>query len=128
MPPQQGAAEQPLVMVVENDGDVREIVAEVLSMRGVRALLAEHGAAALEQLSRGARPRVILLDLTMPVMDGWTFLDVKERTPDIAGIPVVVMSALPTDAMERDRRWSGVMQKPVSLDQLLATVERYARA
>lgn len=121
-------SDERLVMVVENDADVREIVAEVLAARGFRALVAEHGADALAQLSLGARPDVILLDLKMPVMDGWAFLDVKARIPEIAAIPVVAMSAMPSEVVSGDARCAGVMKKPVSLDQLLETIQRFSGA
>jgi CheY-like chemotaxis protein len=114
------------VLLVENDPDVREIVHEVLAARGIRTLAAAHGREALEQLARtGWRPDLILLDLTMPVMSGWEFLDAKALDPTIASIPVVVMSAMAGLEPARAGRWIDVVRKPVRLETLLALIRRH---
>ena len=116
------------VLLVENDPDVREIVHEVLASRGIRMIAAAHGREALEQLAHApARPDLILLDLTMPVMSGWEFLDAKAQDPAIASIPVVVMSAM-SEIEQARGRWIDVVRKPVRLETLLALIHRHTPA
>lgn len=117
------------VLVVENDADVREVVFEVLDGRGFHTLTAEHGREALDVLRRTPdRPGLILLDLTMPVMSGWELLEVLRADPALAGIPVVVMSAVGELGRGATGPWDGVLRKPVTLEDLIATVERYCGA
>lgn len=112
-------------MIVEDDRAVRETIQDVLEGDGFRVTQAANGREALDHLRRGL-PRVILLDLMMPVMDGWQFRDELQRDPTYASIPVVVMSA---DAgLERKvarMEAAAVLQKPVTLDRLLETVRRF---
>jgi CheY-like chemotaxis protein len=115
------------VLIVENDPDVREIVGEILGARGVLMMTAANGRDALEQLAVAkVRPDLILLDLTMPVMNGWDFLEAKAADPAIATIPVIVMSAA-QDLEPARGRWVDVMRKPVRLETLYATIERHAQ-
>ena len=81
------------VLIVEDDRDVRLSLAEVLAEEGYRVAIAENGFEALCYLRTARAPGVILLDLMMPVMDGWEFLAEKRRIPSLAGIPVVVLTA-----------------------------------
>jgi CheY-like chemotaxis protein len=105
------------VMVVENDPDIREIVAELLAADGHVVLTAAHGRDALAVLAGSeVKPSLIFLDLSMPVMDGWEFLDALDEVPGHAGIKVVMMSAHDVE----DRRVAAVLRKPVTVDQLLA--------
>lgn len=80
-------AEECSVLVVEDDDDVRDMMVELLEAGGYTALIARHGEEALAQLRAGQRPCIILLDLMMPVMDGWTFCDEVQKDPALAGIP-----------------------------------------
>jgi len=82
------------VLVVDDDADLREALADVLQESGYDVLTAEHGKAALAVLE-GTLPDVILLDLMMPVMDGPTFAVERKKNPRAAGIPVVLFSADP---------------------------------
>jgi CheY-like chemotaxis protein len=114
------------VLIVEDDTDLRQALTQILSDEGYRVDGAEHGLSALEQLRDGCRPCVILLDLTMPVMNGWQFRDEQRQDPTLAAIPVVVISAganlseqiVPLGIQD-------YIRKPIQLGQLLATVERY---
>ena len=82
------------VLLVEDDIDVREAVADTLDEAGYRVSPARNGQEALDMLRSGAvQPRVILLDLMMPVMDGWQFREEQLRDPALASIPVVALSA-----------------------------------
>jgi CheY-like chemotaxis protein len=114
------------VLIVEDDTDLRQALSQILADEGYRVDGAEHGLHALEQLRDGCRPCVILLDLTMPVMNGWQFRDQQRQDPDLAEIPVVVISAganlseqiVPLGIQD-------YIRKPIQLGQLLATVRRY---
>lgn len=114
------------VLIVEDDTDLRETLSQILTDEGYRVWSAEHGRAALECLRDGSKPCLILLDLTMPVMNGWQFRAEQREDPDLAGIPVVVISAGANLAAQvgplgiRD-----YIRKPIQLGQLLATVGRY---
>jgi CheY-like chemotaxis protein len=105
------------VLVVEDDGQVRETLASVLADEGYRPVEAANGAEALELLERGERPCLILLDLTMPVMDGWTFREKQSNTPELAALPVVLVSAIERLSREADElKVQGYLAKPVSLE------------
>src|SRR5690349_2925574 len=89
------------VRIAEADERVRVAIAEALRDEGYTVRIAANGREALDALGTGqAEPRLILLDLAMPVMDGWEFLRERERQPRLAGIPVCAVTAaetLPTD-------------------------------
>src|SRR6266498_5083823 len=82
------------VLIVEDDGDLREMMAQLLTLEGFQAASVANGREALEYLNQGARPHVILLDLMMPVMDGWEFRRRQQADPAVADVPVIVLSAL----------------------------------
>jgi len=111
------------VMVVEDDALIREMVVQVLAGEGFTAVAASNGAEALQYLRRTyVHPALILLDLMMPVMDGWQFRAEQLKDPALAGIPVVVMSATPDDELPAAAR----VQKPFGIETLLDTVWRLA--
>jgi CheY-like chemotaxis protein len=86
------------VLLVDDDVDLRESLAEALEEEGYRVLRAANGQEALGLLRSEAPPHVILLDLLMPVMNGWQFCEAKRRDPALVAIPVVALSA----AVSRD--------------------------
>lgn len=81
------------ILVVEDDSDLRRSLAEVLEDEGCEVACARDGQDALRQLEASDAPQAILLDLTMPGMDGWTFRSHQRRDPRLAAIPTVVISA-----------------------------------
>ena len=89
------------VLVIDDDADTRERLRTLLERDGWTVREAEHGRDGLERLEAGL-PSLVLLDLTMPVMDGFTFLGEMRARPDCAAIPVVVLTAL--DLTREDRR------------------------
>lgn len=108
------------VLLVEDDEAIRETLAEVLAEEGYLVATAQHGAQALEKLSQGLRPRLILLDLMMPVMDGWQLLRCLHGAKELGDIPVIVVSAARDRVPEGARNY---LHKPLDLETLLAAVE-----
>ena len=82
------------ILIVEDDEDLREMMAQLLALEGFKAETAANGREALAYLALGDRPDVILLDLMMPVMDGWEFRRQQVTDPALAAVPVVVLSAV----------------------------------
>ena len=116
--------EQRPILVVEDDNDVRDAMVHVLQAEGYAAIPAVDGMDALERLRDGLAPCVILLDLMMPRMDGWQFIEEHRRRR--SETPIIVVSAYGTSERLRS---AGVeyMRKPVDIDALLALVERYCQ-
>jgi CheY-like chemotaxis protein len=119
-------SQRPHILVVEDDFAIRETVTEVLESEGFRVTCASNGAEALVRLDdTDDLPRLILLDLMMPVMDGWEFRLAQRRNSRIADIPVIVLSA----GAGMEARLSGLapdafLPKPFELEHLLHTVAR----
>jgi CheY-like chemotaxis protein len=109
------------VLLVEDDKDIREAVSAVLESEGYTVLTAGNGKEALAILDRG-QPCVVLLDLMMPVMSGWDFMDEVKKNKRLEDIPVVVVSAYSERRAEGVRR---VLKKPLDVNQLLAAVAEY---
>jgi CheY-like chemotaxis protein len=123
-----GAALLKSILIVDDDADVREMLSQFFSIEGYRVTTAGNGQEALDQLRHGQATDLILLDLMMPVMDGWQFRMEQQRDPELAPIPVVVLSAV-YNARERAALLGAVdyMQKPVEFDKLIETAERHRR-
>lgn len=110
-------------MVVEDDADIRRGIADALELEGFEVLEAADGREALRRLRQNARPAAILLDLMMPGMNGWQFRDEQRRDPELADIPVIVVSARDRDdGIQAD----GFVRKPFNLGALLDAVARCA--
>jgi CheY-like chemotaxis protein len=118
------------ILIVDDDRDIRESLGEILVHEGYHVVLAENGARALELIRRGPTPALVLLDLMMPVMSGWEFLELAENDLTLAEIPVLVVSAMPAPLAPAAAR-GGVkacLHKPLKLKQLIALVHQYADA
>jgi len=109
------------LLLIEDDDDIRDIVTEALRSAGHDVRVAASGEQGLDRTRELPRPRTIFLDMTLPDMNGWQFLDEKRLDPNIAEIPVVVVTALGRTDRSRARNdvvaW---LSKPVDLDDLLA--------
>jgi CheY-like chemotaxis protein len=114
------------ILLVEDDDDIREVVADILEQNGYRVVPAGDGAEALQKLRAAPEvPRAIFLDLLMPVMDGATFRAEQLRDPKLAAIPVVVMSALadgPTRAAGLQP--TEYLAKPIHSHELIAMARK----
>jgi CheY-like chemotaxis protein len=116
------------VMVVEDEPDLREIVREVIEAEGYSVTEAANGKEAQQHLRSVGPPSLILLDLMMPVMNGWDFLAWLRSQPEpLASVHVVVVSAASPDRLESVKSYDAValVRKPLSVDQLLRTVSRF---
>jgi CheY-like chemotaxis protein len=117
------------VLIVDDDRMIRQCIADTLTEEGYEAVTAVHGAEALDRLRDGTgAPDVILLDMRMPVMDGWAFAREYRRLPG-PHAPIVVITAA-HDALDRmlevGAEW--VLPKPFDLDQVVAAVGRCVSA
>ena len=116
-----------IVIVVEDDPDVRDLLAALLELKGYSVLLAADGREALERLAAAEPlPGLILLDATMPGMSGIDFRAAQESDPRLAGLPIVVMSADP-EIREIAARLRAVafLKKPIATDALLELLRRF---
>jgi CheY-like chemotaxis protein len=114
--------EPTIVMIVDDDPDIRETLRGILEEEGLQAIEAAHGQEALDLL-RGASslPHMILLDLGMPVMNGMVFREQQLADPRLAEIPVVIISAGGTSAVPVGVH---VLAKPFRIEALFAILGR----
>lgn len=112
------------VLIVEDDADLREMMAQLLVLEGFRAHSVANGREALEYLKRGNCPNLILLDLMMPVMDGWEFRREQQRDPLLSNVPVIVLSAL-DPARAADIGAVEFLKKPLDFDRLIDLVRHH---
>jgi CheY-like chemotaxis protein len=110
------------VLIVEDDHDIREELTSLLEENDYCVLVADHGRHALEVMRAGNRPDAIILDLMMPVMDGWEFREHQKSDPRFAGIPVIV-----TTASERTVEAQAFLRKPIDREVLLRTLAEHVR-
>jgi CheY-like chemotaxis protein len=119
----------PRILLVEDDFAIRSVIAQVLTDEGHDLTCAANGAEALAILQSARRkPDLILLDLWMPYMSGLEFRELQSRLVDMAGIPIVVITA--GGAHDEELRALGlrhVLRKPLELELLLRTIERVLR-
>ena len=106
------------VLIVEDDDDIREVVASALSNEGFQVYQANTGVRALELLREMPHPSLILADLMMPVMSGWDLIKALSQDDRLATLPVVVVSAVDQEAPQGFRR----VRKPFDLDELVRIV------
>lgn len=112
------------VMIVEDDPEIRETLKEIIELEGYTVFTASDGRKALEMLRNAPqRPCLVLLDLMMPVMNGWELLELREQDVLLATIPVVVVSAAGDRA--KNTQATGYIKKPVDIEVLLSTIRQY---
>lgn len=113
------------ILVVEDDYSIRRLIEDVLSERGYSVAVAESGDVAMLQM-REHRPDLVLLDLMMPGMNGWAFLQTRESDRDLVTIPVLVISAAGQTGIGDAQKLGApvYLPKPFDVDTLLREVSR----
>lgn len=112
------------VLIVDDDEAIRTALQISVEMVGYTAFCAANGEEALARLATIPTPGVILLDLMMPVMDGWSFAEALSRTPQWADIPIVVLTAF-TGRADMIRNARKVLRKPFDLSSLLDSLKQF---
>lgn len=117
------------ILIVEDDESIRDVLQSALEFEGYNVHTAVNGQEGLNLLPQIKKPCLILLDLMMPVMDGWTFVETISKVKDtkLLQIPIVVVSAFTSDKDDKLKTVRSVIKKPVDLDQLLKQVEMYCQ-
>ena len=111
--------ERPLVLVIDDDEGIREGIVDLLEEEGFTVVGAANGLEALNFLSESKRiPALILLDLMMPVIDGWTFCKVRQGIAMLMEVPVVAISAAPMNGPHEPLRVDATLPKPFDPDAL----------
>jgi len=111
----------PTVFIVEDDPDTREMLGKFLELEGFHVETAANGRQALDRLSGGLKASVIVLDLMMPIMDGWQFRREQVRNSALASIPVIVVSAAGKERLANIEA-NSYLTKPIDLEELLREV------
>lgn len=114
----------PIVLLVDDNAPARSVLARRLARRGYEVITAADGKAGVS-LTRSAHPDVVLMDLDMPVMDGWQATRMVKANPHTQGIPVVVLTALsfePNRLRAQEAGADAFCTKPVDFESLLSTL------
>lgn len=109
------------VLIVDDSPDLRLLLAKALENEGVSSLSAQDGKEAISQLIAIKKPCLILLDLMMPVMDGFEFLSWKNKQPELSACPVIILSASTYSKLPEGA--DAYLQKPINLDRLFDLIE-----
>jgi len=111
------------VLIVDDDGAIREALAELLEDEGHTVRFAANGQEGLDVCASLPLPDLVLLDLSMPVMDGFEFAQRKQNDPTLAAIPVCVMTAA-APSSPTPTGVSAILRKPLDLDDLLVVIRQ----
>ena len=126
-PQMQSNVEYP-VLIVDDDRAIRDLVSESLEFEGIPFIVASNGAEALEIVCRYPTTSLILLDMRMPVMDGWAFAHAYRRiVPDPAPI-VTITAAQDAAAWAREIQAADYLPKPFDINDLMSVIERTRRS
>src|SRR5262249_19235564 len=114
------------VMIIDDDDRIRQSLADLLDLEGYEVITAGNGQEALNYLRRLPLPSLILLDVMMPIMDGWEFRSQLLKDEKLASIPVVITSSISAAYQLKGHLQSvSYLEKPFDSEQLLALVKRY---
>ena len=123
MTPAHASARPSTVLVVDDDVDLQRVMTRLLTLERFVPVVAGNGQEALTYLRSGAVVDAILLDLRMPVMDGWAFRREQRADSGIAGVPVVVLSGTEPDRLA-ELDVAAAFRKPVSFPEVVAVLRR----
>ena len=114
----------PKILIVEDNEDIRSALRMVLELENFECMEAENGIEALTVLKNSSLPELILLDMLMPKMNGWEFVDEikKDATQPIANIPIVAVTATTEKVQRTPGEIQAVIRKPLEVDDLLRVV------
>ena len=115
------------VLVVEDDREQRETLCAMLDFEGFGHSEAANGREALDYLAKSGEPCVVLLDLEMPVMNGWDFRTAQLADERLSRIPVVVVTANDDGLSDRFPGVAGFLRKPLRFEKLAAVLDRVCR-
>jgi len=114
------------ILIIDDEYDIRETLKDILEVSGYRVITAAHGEAGLKALEDEEKPGLIFLDLMMPRMNGFEFMERKDATPEYREIPVVVISAdSAAETKAKSMNVNGCLKKPIHLDSLLEVAQKY---
>lgn len=111
------------ILVVEDEKGIQDIIKIALEMEGYKVFTADNGKEGLELLPKMQTPCLILLDLMMPIMNGWEFVEALSKEMTLATIPVVIVTAYGERAHSVPSK--GILKKPIDLDALLDQVNKW---
>jgi CheY-like chemotaxis protein len=114
------------ILIVEDDADTREALFTLVTNRGYSALTADNGQQALDLLERGIRPKLILIDLMMPKVNGQDLIDHLRSTPGLRMIPTIVITGMPKEQVRVIA--DAVFYKPLDYAALMNAVESHFAA
>ena len=116
------------ILVVEDNDDIRDAISEALQLEGFSVETARNGQEGLAKLRKTSTPTLVLLDLMMPVMNGWEFLDAQKSDPTLREHRVVTISAVnPSISIEDPTplATAGAIRKPLSLESIWTEVRKH---
>src|SRR5262245_60474560 len=121
-------AERP-VLIVDDDGELRDVLLVLCELRGRPALAVPSAEAAMASMREGLRPSLIVFDLVMPGKGGWEFRAEQLADPELADIPAVAMSAaVHGESIKKMLKVEALLPKPLDVDRLLELIERHCPA
>jgi CheY-like chemotaxis protein len=118
------------ILVIEDDEPIRDAICYAIESAGYNVISAGDGKAGLEMLEHAKKPCLILLDLMLPIMNGWEFFEIIRSDPRnaLATIPVVITSAAGAGAVTAAQKADGYIKKPIDIDRLYEVVGKFCKA
>ncbi|MDD4975589.1 MAG: response regulator [Bacteriovorax sp.] len=123
MDKKEGHLNNKCILVIEDNKEIQDSLKMALEVEGYKVFTADNGKEGMEILGKIPTPCMILLDLMMPIMNGWEFVDAISKDIMLSTIPIVVVSAF--GDKKGTPKTDGYIQKPIDLDALLNTVSKH---
>lgn len=114
--------QKPVILVIEDEPEIRITLSDLLELEGYQVRVARNGREALQLLSDGLKPHLILLDMKMPVMNGWEFAAVYFETHDHEAPIIVMTAAADAEARAKEVHAQDWIGKPFEFDQILVKI------